>query len=282
LKKTPIIPGHEVVGVVDEVGKDVRRFSVGDRAGVYWLHSACEKCKYCLSQRENYCPAFKATGWHDDGGYAEYVTVSETYVLSLNGIRLEPVEIAPLMCPGIAGFAAFKLAEVQKGDKLGLYGYGPTASVAFKVAQSLGIETYVSTRSQKNIKQAKQEGVNWAADASREEMPYPLDAAVLFPPAGHLVEPALSQLVRDGTLVMAPVSSSQIVIENYSKNLWGRTIKTLYNVSRADAEEFFGMVNELGLQVGTTLFAFEQLQDALILAKQGKLDQPNGAIRVAD
>jgi propanol-preferring alcohol dehydrogenase len=282
LKKVPVVPGHEVVGVVDEVGEGVRWFSVGDRAGVYWLHGACGKCKYCLSQRENYCPDFRATGWHEDGGYAEYITISETYTLSLNKVRLEPAEIAPLMCPGIAGFAAFKLTEVQEGDRFGLYGYGPTASVALKVAQSLGVETYVSTRSQKNITRARQEGATWAADASKEEMPYPLDAAILFPPAGHLVEPALSQLVRDGTLVMAPVSSSPIDIKNYSKNLWGRTIKTLYNVSRADAEEFFGMVDELGLQVGTSLFAFEQLQDALILAKHGKLDQPNAVIRVAD
>ncbi|MEA3336641.1 MAG: alcohol dehydrogenase catalytic domain-containing protein [Chloroflexota bacterium] len=282
LKESPVILGHEIVGVVDEVGKNVRRFSVGDRAGVYWLHSTCGRCKYCLSRRENYCPDFKATGWHENGGYAEYVTIAETFALPLNEVRLEPSEIAPLICPGIAGYAAFKLTEVQEGDKLGLYGYGPTASIALKVAHSLRIKTYVSTRSQKNLERARREGAEWAANASREEMPCVLDAAILFPPAGNLVEPALSLLKKGGTLVLAPVSASPIVIKNYSENLWGRSIKTLYHLTKSDAEEFFSIVDGLELNVETSLFPFEDLQDALILAKQGELDQPNAVIKIAD
>ena len=133
LKKSPVILGHEIVGVVDEVGKKVKRFRIGDRAGVYWLYSSCKNCKYCLSQRENYCPNFKATGWDEDGGYAEYISVSEDYALPLNHVQLEPAEIAPLMCPGIAGYAAFRLTEAQKGCKLGLYGFGPTAYFVLKV-----------------------------------------------------------------------------------------------------------------------------------------------------
>ena len=282
LKKSPVILGHEIVGVVDEVGKNVRRFSIGDRAGVYWLYSSCKRCKYCLSQRENYCPDFKATGWDEDGGYAEYITISEDYVLPLNHVQLKPHEIAPLMCPGIAGYAAFKLTEVKKGYKLGLYGFGPTAYFVLKIAESMGIETYVSTRSIKNIERAKKEGAKWAGDSSRERMPCELDAAIIFPPAGNLVEPALSQLEKGGTLVLAPVSSTPINIDNYSKNLWGRSIKSLYNLNRGDAEEFFNIVESLDLNLGTTLFPFEELQDALILAKQGKTEQPNVVITVAD
>lgn len=282
LRKSPVILGHEIVGIVDEVGENVKRFSVGDRAGVYWLYSSCGKCRYCLSQRENYCPEIKCTGWDEDGGYAEYVTISEEYALSLSDVRLEPAEIAPLMCPGIAGYAAFKLTGAQKGDKLGLYGFGPTAYCVLKVAQSMGIETYVSTRSAKNIESATREGAIWAADASKERMPCKLDAAVIFPPAGNLVEPVLSQLEKGGVLVMAPVSASPIVIENYSENLWGRDIRTLYNLNKSDAEEFFGIVDSLRLKVGTSLFPFEGLQDALILAKQGRLEQPNAVIKIAD
>jgi propanol-preferring alcohol dehydrogenase len=281
LKKSPIILGHEIVGLVDKVGKGVGRFHVGDKAGVYWLHSACGGCKYCLSQRENYCPAIKCTGWDVDGGYAEYVTVPAEYALSLNDVQLEPAEIAPLMCPGIAGYAAFKLTGAQEGDKLGLYGFGPTAYYVLRVAQSMGIETYVSTRSAKNIEVAKRAGAKWAANAAKEEMPCTLDAAILFPPAGNLVEPVLAQLGKGGTLVMAPVSASPIRIENYSENLWGRDIRTLYNLKKSDAKEFFEIVDRLDLEMGTRLFPFEELQDALILARQGKLDQPNAVIKVS-
>ena len=280
LKRSPIILGHEIVGVVDEVGPAVERFQEGDQAGVYWLHSACGTCKYCLSGRENFCPEIQCTGWDRDGGFAEYVTVPAAYALPLNDVQLDVLEIAPLMCPGIAGYAAFKLADVQEGDRLGLYGFGPTAFCVLKVAQARSIEVYVSTRSPKNIEAARREGARWAANAAREEMPAKLDAAIVFPPAGQLVEPALAQLERGGILVMAPVSSSLIKIEDYSANLWGRDIRTLYHLTRSDAEEFFGMVNQLGLQVGTTVFSFEDLPKALILAKQGKLAQPNAVIQV--
>ena len=282
LRKSPVILGHEVVGVVDEVGEKVERFHVGDRAGVYWLHSACGRCKYCLSQRENYCPQIKCTGWDVDGGYAEYVTAPAAYALPLDGVRMSPVEIAPLMCPGIAGYAAFKLTGAQEGDRLGLYGFGPTAYYVLKVAQYLGIEVYVSTRSRKNIEAARREGARWAANAAEEEMPCKLDAAILFPPAGNLVEPILAQLRRGGVLVTAPVSASPIRIENYSENLWGRDIRTLYNLNRPDAEAFFEIVDRLELEMGTSLFPFEELPDVLIRARQGRLEQPNAVIKVSD
>jgi propanol-preferring alcohol dehydrogenase len=282
LRKSPVILGHEIVGIVDEMGKNVKRFRVGDRAGVYWLHNTCGRCKYCLSQRENYCPEIKCTGWDVDGGYAEYVTVPAAHALPLNNVQLEPVEIAPLMCPGIAGYAAFKLTGAQEGDKLGLYGFGPTAYYVLKVAQSLGVEVYVSTRSRHNIESARREGARWAANAAKEKMPCKLDAAILFPSAGNLVEPILSQLEKGGTLVMAPVSASPIWIENYSENLWGRNIRTLYNLSRSDAEEFFKIVDRLELEMGTSPFLFKDLQDTLILARQGKLEQPNAVIKISD
>jgi propanol-preferring alcohol dehydrogenase len=186
------------------------------------------------------------------------------------------------MCPGIAGYAAFELTRAQKGDRLGLYGFGPTAYYVLKVAQALGVEVYVSTRSRKNIESARREGARWAANAAEEEMPCKLDAAILFPPAGNLVEPILAQLKKGGILVMAPVSASPIRIDNYSENLWGRDIRTLYHLSRSDATEFFEIVDQLELEMGTSLFPFKDLQDALILARQGKLEQPNAVIEVSD
>jgi propanol-preferring alcohol dehydrogenase len=280
LKGSPIILGHEIVGIVDQVGDNVSRFKVGDRTGVYWLHSACGTCKYCLSGQENYCPEIQCTGWDANGGFAEYVTAPAAYALPLNDVHMEDLEIAPLMCPGIAGYAAFKLARVGKGDRLGLYGFGPTAYCVLKVAQAQGLEVFVSTRSRKNIEAARREGAQWAANAAEEEMPGQLDAAILFPPAGSLVEPVLSQVKRGGILVMAPVSASPITIQDYGRNLWGRDIRTLYNLRRSDAEEFFAILDQLDLQVETSVFPFEALPDALILAKQGKLPQPNAVIEV--
>lgn len=282
LKKTPTILGHQIVGLIDEVGENVTRFSRGDKAGVYWLHSSCGNCRYCRDQQENYCPAIQCTGWDVDGGFAEYITIGEVYALPLNGIGLEPYKIAPLLCPGIAGYAAFRLTGVQKGDKLGLYGFGPTANFALKIAHSMGIETYVSTRSAKNIKSARLAGAKWAANAAKEEMPIQLDAAIIFPPAGNLVEPALSQVAIGGTLVLAPVSMSPIAIDNYSRNLWGRFIKTLYHLKRVDAEGFVKIIHGLDIDAGAVLFPFESLPDALIMAKHGRLDQPSAVITVAE
>jgi propanol-preferring alcohol dehydrogenase len=284
LRKSPVILGHEVVGVVDVVGKDSQRFRIGDMVGAYWLHSACGKCKHCRSQKENYCQEFKATGWDEHGGFAEYLNLPERNVVPLNDIPLEPAEIAPLLCPGVAGYAAFKLTKTQKGDKLGLFGFGPTAHCVLKIAQALGIETYVSTRSAKNISRAKKEGAAWVGNTAIEDFPCNLDAAVIFPPAGNLVEPVLSGVERGGTVVMAPVSSSQIVINHYSDNFWGRSLNTLYHVTKSDAEGFFDIVRDLPLeiQVGVSVFPFEALQDSLIMTKHGELEQHNAVIKIAE
>ena len=281
LRKSPLILGHEIVGVVDEVGKNVKKFKVGDKAGVCWLYRTCGKCKYCLSGRENYCPDIKCTGWDEDGGYAEYIAISEDFVLPLNDVKLGPADIVPLMCPGIAGYAAFKLTDAQKGIKLGLYGFGPTAFFVLKVAKSMGIEVYVSTRSPKNIEAAKDAGANWAADTSKEEMPCKLDSVIVFPPAGNLVEPALSQVEKGGIVVLAPVSSSPIVIANYSENLWGRTIQTLYNVKKSEADEFLEIADRLQIKPEREVFPFEELQDVLIGVRHGRMKVANSVIEIS-
>jgi propanol-preferring alcohol dehydrogenase len=282
LKKAPLVLGHEIVGIVDEVGEHVTRFHMGEKAGVYWLNHTCGQCKYCLKQQENYCPAIQCTGWDTHGGFAEYITIAESYALSLEEIELEPFKIAPLLCPGIAGFAAFNLTSLQKGDKLGLYGFGPTAYFVLQVAQSMGIETYVSTRSAKNIDHARKAGAEWAANAAIEKMPVQLDAAIIFPPAGALVEPVLSEVIIGGTVVLAPVSMSPIAIGNYSRNLWGRSIKTLYHLKRSDAEGFLKHIRGLDLDVGTKMFPFEVLPDALVLAKQGRMKKPNAVLAIGE
>ncbi len=219
LKKSPIILGHEVFGIVDEMGEKVTRFRLGERVGAYWLHSTCGHCKYCHSDRENYCPDFQATGWHANGGFAEYMAIPEGTTLSLESVHLDPSKIPPLLCPGIAGYAAFKLADIQSGENLGLYGFGPTAYYVLKIAQSLNIETYVSTRSPKNVDRAVREGAVWAADSSNEDMPVGLDAAILFPPAGNLVEPILSQ-VKPRLTIYSRLPSILVIFPSLT---WTRT-----------------------------------------------------------
>jgi propanol-preferring alcohol dehydrogenase len=281
LKKKNIVLGHEVVGIVDQLGQGVRSFSVAEKVGVCWLHSSCNRCKFCLTRRENYCSEINCTGWDRDGGFAEYMIVPERNALSLEEFCCLPQQLAPLLCPGIAGYAAFKLAEIVEGDKLGLYGFGPTAYYVLKVAQARGLTTYVSTRAGNHIQHARREDADWVGDTSKEPMPDQLDAAILFPPVGNLVEPILEQLRPGGTLVMAPVSSSPIVIQDYSAHLWGRSIKTLYNVNRADAREFIQLAENLDLKLGATVFPFESLPEALIQTKRGHLEKPNAVIQVA-
>ncbi len=281
LKKDNLILGHEIVGIVDKTGKGVKRFKVGDKVGVSWLNSTCGKCKFCLSGRENYCPNFKCTGWDVDGGYAEYTIIKEDFALNLNDIKLEAEDVAPLMCPGIAGYCAFKLTDIEKGEKLGLYGFGPTAYYVLKVANRLGIDTYVSTRSQKNIEAAKKAGAVWAADASKKDLPCKLDKSIVFPPAGNLVEPALEKLEVGGILVLAPVSMSTIEIKNYSQNLWGRDIRTLFNVKKSWGEEFLNIADEMQIKVGKEVFPFEKLQDVLILVRKGEIKEPNAVIKIS-
>ena len=155
LKKSPLILGHEIVGMVDKTGRGVRTFRHGDPVGISWLHSTCRKCKYCLKGKDNYCPDFQCTGWDVDGGFAEYVTIKEDFAFSLKGINMEPEDMAPLMCPGIAGYCALTLTEAEKGDKLGLFGFGPTAYYVLMAANYLGIEAYVSIRFSIHKKEAR-------------------------------------------------------------------------------------------------------------------------------
>ena len=282
LKKSPLVLGHEIVGVVAEVGEKVKRFKTGDRVGISWMHSTCGECKYCISGRENYCPDFQCTGWDVDGGFAEYITIKEDFALSLQGINMEPEDVAPIMCAGIAGYCAFKLTEAKKGDRLGLYGFGPTAYYVLKAANHLGLEVYVSTRSPKNKQEAKKNGAVWVGNALEEEIPTKLDSAIVFPPAGALVEPALCQVKRGGILVLAPVSMSTIEIENYSKNLWGRDVRTLYNVKKTEGEEYLEIAGRTNIKMGRQVFPFEQLQEAMILMKNGKIKEPNAVVKIAD
>ncbi len=278
-KKLPLILGHEVVGIVDEIGKKVSNFNIGDRAGIAWLNSTCGKCKFCLSDRENLCPNAHFTGWDADGGFAEFSVVSADFAFHLS--EKQPfVEIAPMMCPGIAGYRAFRLTELQSGDKLGLYGFGPTATYVLQVAKYKNIEVYVITRSEKNKNAANELGADWVG-GYRDNIPALLDGGIIFPPAGDLVSHALSQLDSGGRLVLGPVTMTPIEINDYNLIWQERSIISLAHIARKDCFEFLQLANDINIKTSIEVFPFEDLQEVLIRVKHGKV-KGNAVIQIAE
>jgi len=272
LRKKPIIVGHEIAGVVDKLGENTSRFKVGDQVGLTWLYSTCGACKYCINGRENYCPHFKSTGWDVDGGYAEYVVAYENYAIPLNNVPLNPADLAPMMCPGVASYMCLDLAKPEPGDSIGLIGFGPTAYYLLKIGNYLGLDVYVSTRSKHHREMAYEYGAKWVGNIIEEDFPTKLDAIVSFPPVGSIIERALNNLKSGGTLVLAQIASTPITINNYS-NLWGSTIKTVYNVNRRGAYGILEYAKKVDLSIDKEIVRFEEIQDAMIRVRKGGIDK---------
>jgi propanol-preferring alcohol dehydrogenase len=271
LHKKPLIPGHQIVGIVDEIGGLVTSFKEGDRAGAAWLYSSCGSCKFCVSGRENLCPDAKFTGWDVDGGYTEYIVIKQDFAYHL-GKNHSFIEQVPFMCAGITGYRGYRLTDVKKGEKLGLFGFGPTASFILQIAKAKDIECFVVTRSKHNQNSAKELKADWVGDYA-DKFPVKLDAAIFYPPAGKLVSYILSLLEPGGRLILSPIYMSPIEIKDYTKLLWmERSIKSVANVTRADGIEFLKIADELKIKSRVELFDFERLPEALIKVSKGEID----------
>jgi propanol-preferring alcohol dehydrogenase len=279
LKKSPLILGHEVVGLVDKIGDQVSNFKIGDRAGIAWLNSTCGQCKFCLSGRENLCSQAHFTGWNADGGFSEYSVIHSDFAFHL-GEKQSLLEIAPLMCPGIAGYRAFRLTELQSGDTLGLYGFGPTATYVLQVAKHKNIEVYVITRSEKNRVAAQKLGAHWVGGYD-DTIPKKLDGGIIFPPAGNLVSHALSQLESGAKLVLGPVTMTPIEINDYNLIWQERSVISLAHITKKDGVEFLNIANQANLKAPIEVFPFDELSDILIRVKQGKV-KGNAVIKIAE
>jgi propanol-preferring alcohol dehydrogenase len=279
LKKSPLILGHEVVGIVDETGEKVNHFKTGDKAGIAWLNNTCGKCKFCISDRENLCPDAHFTGWDADGGFAEFSVVSADFAFHLSE-KKSFVEIAPMMCPGIAGYRAFRLTELQPGNKLGLYGFGPTATYVLQVAKHKNIEVYVITRSEKNKNAANELGADWVG-GYEDKIPALLDGSIIFPPAGNLVSHALSQLDSGGRLVLGPVTMTPIEINDYNLIWQERSVISLAHITRRDGIEFLNIADSANLKAPIEVFPFNDLQEVLIQVKHGNVNG-NAVIQIAE
>ena len=237
--RLPIIPGHQIVGVVEAVGEAVRDWRLGDRAGVAWLGGACGECRSCRSDRENLCPAAQFTGWDRDGGYAELTTVRADFALRLPP-GFDDLAAAPLLCGGIIGYRALRLSGIEPGGRLGLYGFGASASLAIQVARYWGCEVYVVTRSAAEQERARSLGAVWAG-GSDARPPAHLDAAVTFAPVGAVVVAALKALDPGGTVAINAIHLDRIPEFPYELLWRERSLRSVANLTRRDAREFLDL-----------------------------------------
>ncbi|MGV0645396.1 zinc-binding alcohol dehydrogenase family protein [Mycolicibacterium sp. XJ879] len=258
-----VIPGHEVVGEVVEIGPDTaEQFAVGDRVGVAWLRHTCGRCPYCTRGDENLCPDSRYTGWDADGGYAEFTTVPAAYAHHLPPGYTD-AELAPLLCAGIIGYRALLRADVPAGGRLGLYGFGGSAHLTAQVAIAEGLEVHVMTRGQQARDLALALGAA-SAQGVAERPPVALDSAILFAPVGDLVHPALEALDRGGTLAIAGIHLSDIPPLNYQRHLFQeRQMRSVTSNTRADARDFLAFAGRHRIEVTTPRYPLGRADDAL-------------------
>jgi propanol-preferring alcohol dehydrogenase len=261
-KAPDITPGHEVVGEVVATGPGVSRFAAGDRVGGAWLGGTDGSCRYCRRGRENLCPNSVYTGWDFPGGYAEYLVAADAYVYELPK-GFSDAELAPLLCAGIIGYRALKLADLPPGGRLGIWGFGGSAHLVAQVAIAGGAAVHVFTRGEKARELARELGVASTQD-SFDPSPEPLDSAILFAPVGTLVPPALAALDRGGTLAVAGIYLTDIPSLNYDTHLFQeRTLRSVTSNTRGDGEEFLRLAERLRLQVTVNPYPFDKADQAV-------------------
>jgi propanol-preferring alcohol dehydrogenase len=265
--KLPLVLGHEIVGVVEAAGPGATRFAVGDRVGVPWLGWTCGACRYCATGRENLCEAARFTGYHMDGGYAEYTVADERYCLALPAGWTDE-EAAPLLCAGLIGYRA--LAAAGPAERLGLYGFGAAAHIVAQVARHEGRHVFAFTRPGDDAAQrfATELGAAWAGP-SDHPAPEPLDAAIIFAPVGALVPAALRAVAKGGTVVCAGIHMSDVPSFPY-EILWGeRVVRSVANLTRRDGEAFLALAPGAGVRTAVAPFALADAQDALDRLRRG-------------
>jgi len=257
-----VTPGHEIVGRVDALGDGAGRFAAGERVGVPWLGRTDGTCGFCRRGRENLCLEPTFTGWDVDGGYADYCLVDEGYAYALPE-GLDDEHAAPLLCAGIIGYRALRTSGLPSGGSLGIYGFGGSAHLAAQIALHEGARVHVMTRGQRNRELATALGAHSVA-GPEDSPPEPLDAAILFAPAGDLVPVALRALERGGTLAIAGIYLSDIPALNYDRELFEeRVLRSVTANTRADGEQFLTLAHRFGLKVETTAYPMSDAPRAL-------------------
>ena len=265
-KKPRIIPGHQIVGVIERLGPNAAKYKVGARVGVAWLHRTDGTCPYCRSGRENLCDSPEFTGYTVDGGYAEFTVAPEDFVYPIPE-GFPDLQAAPLLCAGIIGFRCLRVAGISPGGKLGIYGFGAAGHVCIQVAKYWGCDVFVSTREEKHRRLAMELGAVWAGGAA-DAPPQKLDASIIFAPAGELVPPALAALRKGGTLVLGGIHMSPIPSFPYLLIYHERSIRSVANNTRQDGHDFLKIAAAIPIHTEVQAFPLDQANQALQALKQ--------------
>lgn len=264
-----VVPGHEIVGVVDERGPGAGRFELGERVGIAWLRRTCGSCRFCLTGRENLCldPAF--TGWDADGGYAERAVVDERYAYRLPD-AFDDVSAAPLLCAGIIGYRALRRASLPPGGRLGVYGFGASAHLAVQIALHDGATVHVMTRSAEAQRLALALGCT-SAGGTTDVPPEKLDSAIVFAPVGSIVPVALAALDRGGTVAVAGIHLSEIPAMRYAELFDERQLCSVTANTRLDGEAFLALAAGIPVRVETTTYSFAEADVAVADLAAGRV-----------
>jgi alcohol dehydrogenase, propanol-preferring len=260
-KKSPLIPGHQVIGIVEDAGEGAKRFSKGARVGIAWLHKTDGTCEYCRRSEENLCDAPLFTGYSVNGGYAELIVAPQAFAYPIPE-RFPDEQAAPLLCAGIIGYRCLRMAQVAQGAKLGFYGFGAAAHLAIQVAKHWGVEVYASTRDVRHQKLALELGAKWAG-GPMDAPPTKLDAAIVFAPAGEIVPGALKTLHKGGRLILGGIHMSAIPSFPYELLYQERMIRSVANNTRRDGEEFLAIAAEIPIRTRVQVYPLSEANRAL-------------------
>jgi propanol-preferring alcohol dehydrogenase len=267
--KQPLIPGHQIVGTVEDGATN--ELPLGTRVGVSWMGGVDGSCPYCRRGSENLCDAPVFTGYSIDGGYAEYAVARNDFVYPLHE-QLDDLHAAPLLCAGIIGFRSLRVAGVERGERVGLFGFGASAHLAIEVLHAWDCPVYVSTRGASHRRLAESLGATWVGEET-DKPPVELDRAVTFAPSGDVVVAALSSLRKGGVVAINAIHLDRMPQFDYDKLLWGeRQIRSVANMTRADARDFLKIAAEIHLQPKVTVFSLDQANEALAAVKHDAID----------
>jgi propanol-preferring alcohol dehydrogenase len=267
--KQPLIPGHQIVGTVEDGATN--ELPLGTRVGVSWMGGVDGSCPYCRRGSENLCDAPVFTGYSIDGGYAEYAVARNDFVYPLHE-QLDDLRAAPLLCAGIIGFRSLRVAGVERGERVGLFGFGASAHLAIEVLHAWDCPVYVSTRGASHRRLAESLGATWVGEET-DKPPVELDRAVTFAPSGDVVVAALSSLRKGGVVAINAIHLDRMPQFDYDKLLWGeRQIRSVANMTRADARDFLKIAAEIHLQPKVTVFSLDQANEALAAVKHDAID----------
>ena len=266
----PLIPGHQVVGIIDAVGANVKTHREGDRVGIPWLYSTDGSCAYCRRGQENLCEAARFTGFHVNGGYAEYVIVPAESAYAIPQAFTD-LNAAPLLCAGVIGYRSYRLTGIRKGGTIALLGFGGSAHIVLQLAKYEGCTVYVITRTEMHQRLAHELAADWVGTA-QDHLPSLADAAIVFAPAGPLVLNALRAVRKGGTVALAGITMSDIPQMPYELLYHERVLRSVANSTHQDVREFLALAAEVPIQTTVDEFPLDQANEAILAMKHSKVE----------